>query len=41
MPLTSDVDIFGRSNFGMTVIILNTFDISNKKNIFFVIGESL
>jgi len=38
MLMTSDVDI---SNFGITVIIMNTFDISNKIKIFFVIGESL
>jgi len=41
MPITSDVDIFGRSNYGITVIIVNTFDISNKNNLFFVMGESL
>jgi len=40
MPITSDVEIFGRSNFGITVI-LNTFDISNKKKFFFVMSESL
>jgi len=41
MPITSDMDIFGRSNFGITVTIMNTFDISNKKKLFFVMGESL
>jgi len=40
-PITSDVDIFRRSNFGFIVIIMNTFYISNKENIFLVMGESL
>jgi len=34
MPINSDIDIFERSNFGITVIIMGTFDI-----FFFVMGE--
>jgi len=30
MPITSDVDIFGRLNFGFIIISMDTFDISNK-----------
>jgi len=38
MLITSDVDIFGRSNLGITVMIMN---ISNKKKFFYVMDESL
>jgi len=40
MPITSDVDIFEGSNFGITVIIMNT-SIYQIKKILFVMGESL
>jgi len=38
MPITSDVDIFGRPNFGITVFIMNTFDISNNNKKIFCHG---